>query len=913
MTKSKSKNNLSTSEASQYSLLSTKLYIPQLRPNLVPRQRLIKRLNEETKVELTLISAPAGFGKTTLLSEWIHQNKKPVAWISLDKGDSDPVHFLNYLIAALQTIESSIGKAALTVLQSPQPPPVESVLTNLINEITAIPKDFILVLDDYHLIETKQIHNIIEFLLDHLPQQMQLVIASRADPPLPMARLRGRNQLSEFRASDLSFTTNETTEFFNRVMTLGLSMDDITMLESRTEGWIAGLQLAALSIQGRKDIPAFIKAFSGDDRHIVDYLAEEVFNRQPEHVRNFLLQTSVLNRLSGSLCDAVTGQKNSQQILSELDKDNLFIVPLDNKRHWYRYHQLFSDLLKLRLHGKQSDLELELHRRASEWYEHNGQGDDAIEHSLAAYDFKRAAHLIKDIAETVWQSGNHTKLMRWLEALPDEQMASIPDLCIFHAWDLLASGQHGAAELSLQAVEQALIPTTDRTSGTTQIEEDQLSAAGRMKLLGRVATIRSFLASHQGDVPGIIQYSRRALEYLHEHDLTWRSTAAIALGDARSINGEVVAAYGAYLEALEASKGAGNIYLILIASLKLTVTLRQQGRLKRVIEICQQQMQLANESGMSETAVGGCLLTIWGEVLAELNDLDGAMQQAKKGAELTGLGSDVVILGWSYLCLTRVLFVRRDMDGAEETIQKLEKIARESYVPPWITNLMAVWKARIWLMQGKVDATSQWVQERGLKIDDKLTFRRETEHVMLARILITQNRLDEASRLLDRLIKEAESGGRISRLIEMLLVHSLALQALGDTNKAMATLGKALSLAKPGSFIRIFVDEGSTMAELLEKILKAKADVPRTYVKKLLLAFKLSKLINTDDSLVEQPSDREMEVLGFIAAGLSNKKISEELFVSTSTIKTHIRNIYSKLNVHSRTEAVAKAKELGLL
>ena len=349
MNLARSNGGVSGVEVQQFPLLTTRLYIPPPRANLVPRPHLIERLNEGMKGELTVVSAPAGFGKTTLLSEWIHQNEMPVACISLDKGDSDPVQFIHYVVAALQTIEPSIGKAALTIMQSPQPPPVESVLTVLINEITATTEDFALILDDYHLVDSKPIHTIIEFLLNHLPRQMHLVIATRTDPPLPLARLRSRNQLTEFRTSDLCFTSDETFEFFNQVMRLGLSSTDITRLASRIEGWIAGLQLAALSMQGRKDIHAFIKAFSGDDRYIVDYLAEEVLDRQPEHIRSFLLQTSILNRLTGSLCDAVTGQENGQQMLDELEKANLFLIPLDNKRSWYRYHHLFAELLQQRL------------------------------------------------------------------------------------------------------------------------------------------------------------------------------------------------------------------------------------------------------------------------------------------------------------------------------------------------------------------------------------------------------------------------------------------------------------------------------------------------------------------------------------------------------------------------------------
>jgi len=891
-------------------LLATKLYIPQSRSKLVPRPNLTERLNEGITSELTLISAPAGYGKTTLLSEWINQSEIPVAWISLDKGDSDPVQFLIYLVAALQKIEPSIGNATLAILQSPQPPPIVSVITNLLNEIIAIPNDFVLVLDDYHLIENKQIHDCIEFLLEHMPQKMHLIIACRADPPLPLARLRSRNQMSEFRASHLSFTTEETTEFFNNVMTLGLSIDDLALLESRTEGWVASLQLAALSMQDREDIPTFIKAFTGDDRHIVDYLAEEVLNLQSEQIQNFLLQTSILNRLSEQLCDFVTGQAGSQKILNELERGNLFIIPLDNKRHLYRYHHLFADLLQQRLRQTHSDLVPELHSRASKWYEQNRLEEEALDHALAAQDFEHAAYLIEGLAEATWHRGEHTKLLRWFDILPNEQVYTRPRLGIFNAWLLLVNGQEEAAEMSLHAVERVLKSVADGASPDDLEQNVHLNVA---ELTGRAYLVRAMMAFRKGDVPVIVHFSSEALEYLPEDDFAWRGIAAIFSGDAHSLNGDANAAGKAYSEAVRVTKAAGDIYTISIANMRLAIVLRQQGKLHQSQEICRELMTLVNESGLSRSAMAGWIHGQWGQILCDWNDIEGAYRYLSTGIELCEQLNELGTLGRTYLVLVGVLFAKRDLTGAKETIQKLEKIARKSFIPPWILNPMAAWKARIWLTQGNLDAAQQWVQERLPDVAEAQPVVREFEDIVLARIYLAEDRCEDAINLLDRLIKDAEAGGRITALVEMLLIQALALKVKGDTNKALVTLEKALSLAEPGGYIRIFIDEGPPMAELLKKVLDAKITVPQAYVKKLLLAFRLNKLIETDDGLVDPPSDRETEVLGFIAAGLSNNKISEELFISVSTVKTHIKHIYSKLNVHSRTEAVAKAKELNLL
>jgi LuxR family maltose regulon positive regulatory protein len=951
----------------QHSLLQTKLYIPPIWPELVSRPRLIERLNAGLPTRgsfprtrdafsraLTLISAPAGFGKTTLVSEWVHEvgthrDAPQMAWLSLDEGDNDPARFLAYLIAALRTTEANMAKGVLSALQSPQPPPPEDILTVLINEMAAIPDRIVLVLDDYHLIDAQPIHDALTFLLEHLPLQMHLAIATREDPHLPLARLRVQGRLTEVRAADLRFTSSEAAEFLNRVMGLDLSVEDIAALEARTEGWIAGLQLAAISMQGRKDASSLIKAFTGSHRFVLDYLVEEVLQQQSESVQAFLLRTSILDRHCGPLCDAVcsvgtassskgtallhegaglhlTPSASGQELLEYLEHANLFIVPLDNERRWYRYHHLFSDLLRQRLRQTRPEWVPTLHHRASEWYERNGFNDEAIEHALRANGLRRAAHLLEEHVDALWGRGEHRKLRAWLDELPDELLFSKPHLCIFHAWYLFASGQRDAAERSLRAAEQASEPSIDRVTDISPLaQEDPLSDTDRAKLRGRTAVIRAIMDTYRGDVLGIIQHARQALGYLPEQDSTMRSIAAMALGDAHGFKGEMAAAYQARLEALEMSMSGGDTYFSIIAHLKVAITLREQGRLLPTKEICQQQMQLADESGLWQGAVVGWLLAVWGETLAELDDLEGAIRQAKRGVERTERGGDLSMLGWSYLCLMRVLFSKGDLAGADEIVQKMENTARESNVPPWITSQMAAWQARLWLAQDKLEAASEWVRERGLlaagepKPPHEIGYFPLIEYVVLARILIAQERLDEATKLLQRLLEAAETGERTSRVIEISSLQALASQAGGNINQAMTALERALALAEPEGFIRIFVDEGPPMARLLYEA--ASRGIAPGYARRLLAAFPIDELEQTGPSqtqaseseLVELLSERELEVLDLIAEGLTNQEISARLFLSLNTIKGHTRNIYGKLGVHSRTQAVARASAFGIL
>jgi LuxR family maltose regulon positive regulatory protein len=886
--------------------LRTKLCIPPPRSSWIARARLIKQMDEGFARKLTLISAPAGFGKTTLLVDWVHAQKIPVAWFSVDKGDNEPQHFFTYVILGLQTLKTAIGNAALMMLQSPQPPPMESILISLINDVIRIPTDFALVLDDYHLVDAWPIHDLIAFLLENLPEQMHMIIATRSDPPLPLARIRSQNHLTELRAADLSFRVDETARLFDQSLNVQLSGPDIQLLETRTEGWAAGLQLAALSLQGHKNPSDFIKGFKGDNRYIADYLTEEVLSRQSENLRDFLLQTSILERLSGPFCDAVTQQDNSGQVLDNLEKANLFVIPLDDERCWYRYHHLFADLLAQRLRSQQAQRVPELHRRASQWLAQNGFKNEAVDHAFLAQDYESAAQLIGEIAEMDWDRARESQLLRWFKQLPDEQINMHPKLCIFYARELFKSGYMDDAEKRLQAAEQMLESATFKDSD-------------RKGLLGRIAVIRAYMLTRTGDLSGAISFSKQALKMLPSKDLNWRSVAATTLGMS-NVTGKLVEQQQAFVEAMNVSKAAGNIYYHIFAGSCLGSIMFRRGRLKEAEDLNRQLLSLAIENGIEQTGIAGSLYGSLGSILCEWNNFDEGMRLINKGIELSEQGRDPVILASCQISLLRAFMYRKDIAGAIKLMDDITKRSGNFALPPWITAPIDAFKVFFWLATGDLNAAVNWAQEHGLSIDDKISNLYQLEYLSLAHILIAQNRLDDADHLVQRLIETAKTGDHVYMMIETRLCRLTIFLLKAESALAMAELQSALALAEPGGLIMIFVSKGKPVADLLEKIVAVKkrdhdprrAGFSLSYAKKILTAFKTATPPKTGD-LLDPISERELEVLHLIAAGLSNREIADKLFISLNTVKTHTKNINSKLDVNSRIKAVARAKELKLI
>src|SRR5215207_6868003 len=731
-------------------LVSTKLRPSQARPNLVARPRLIAKLEREVGRKLTLISAPAGFGKTTLLGEWVagRSDERSVAWVSVDEADNDPARFLSYLVAALRSIEEEIGEGVLSSLRAPGSPPVGALTGALINELADIPGNLAIVLDDYHLIDSDHVNGIVSFLLERLPSNVHLVIASRIDPPLPLARLRARGQITEINATDLFFTREEAVAFMKDTMGLNLSDKDVGALEERTEGWIAGLQLAALSMRDREDIPGFVRAFSGSHRDVLDFLSEEVLERQSEQMRAFLLETSILQRLTGELCDAVTDRDDGQEALERLERENLFVVALDDERRWYRYHHLFADVLQGLLKQERSEGVKELHLRAAAWYERNGWTTEAVEHALVAGEVEWTARLVEHNAQTLFQRSEGATVDRWLTALPAELVRSRPRLSLARAIWALISGRADEVEPLLTDAERAFA-TADQADGPP-VEE---TARGLANVPGTVAMLRAELARQRGDVEHTIQFAQLARTQADEGDRYLHFFSSWNLAVAKQMQGRLEEAEDA-LAALAADPWATGRHSYFAVRIYYTLgqVQRAQGRVSAALQTCQQGLELAAEGGRPDLPAAGVAHVGVAEVLYERNELDAALRHAAEGVALS---RQLGYAQWQVTSLTTLARIRQalgDQTGALEAIGEAERLVPSTVVDIFFP--VEVQRARLLLAEGKVEDAARWCAERGLGAEDEPSYLREREHLLLARVLLAQEEPDRALRLLERHFEE---------------------------------------------------------------------------------------------------------------------------------------------------------------
>lgn len=881
-------------------LLTTKIVVPRTRQTFVTRPHLLARLDVGLRRRLTLVSAPAGFGKTTLIAAWAKQTDYPVAWLSLDERDNDRARFFAYLTAALARLDIGLGPAALSAPELSQTFHAEPAMTALINQINTLTHDLVLVLDDYHLVTASDIHDLVTFLLEHQPSHLHLIFATRADPPLPLARFRGRGQLQEIRAADLRFSPEEAAIFLDEVMGVQLAPADVARLTRRTEGWVVGLQMAALSMQGRDDLPAFITAFAGNHRYVMDYLLEEVLDLQPEPVHRFLLQTSVLDQMSAPLCDAVRQAGDSHALLASLEQDNLFIVALDDRRAWFRYHRLFADLLRQRLERQHPNLVPELHRRAGRWYEAQAMMPQAIDHALMAKDAAWAAALIDAAAEATLLRSESATFLRWVEALPDAEVCQRPALCIFRAWALLLSGR------PLDEVEFWL-------NRLEELPEHQI---------GQAMALQALLALYRGDMPEMADLAQSALQTLAPHDLLFRGIVT-SLSALRFMSDGNLATGGDALLALARDHAAsGNVMAALMAFSTLGELRVRQCRLHEATEVYQRALAVScDDRGERLPAAGPALIGL-GTVALMQHKIEEAIAYLEEGIALARQVGDIIALD-GFIALARAHQASGNGDAALGVLDEALQIARNFDITDIDDFAIALERTRLWLSQGRLVEVRAWLEARGLvgPLDSLVNVEglhpiaqrfRKYELMMIAKYYLVKGRYDEALAALDWAGAQIEARGRISALVEVLTTKAMVYDKLGRRKQAQAALDRALVLSAPGGYLQAFVEAGAALTPLL----RAAQQVEPAFVARVVAVIEdayASVERMQPAGLLDPLTEREMEVLAFLPSHLSSTEIADRLYVSPSTTRTHIKNIYSKLNVHSRDDAVQRARELGIL
>jgi LuxR family transcriptional regulator, maltose regulon positive regulatory protein len=905
-------------------LLAIKLHVPRPGPGFVPRPRLVEALDDGLARRLILACAPAGFGKTVLLADWARRGNRSVAWLSLDAGDNDPARFWRHAVAALDRMRPGMAERAGPLLGPPAPPSFEGLVTALINELAARPGDgeLLLVLDDYHLIDTRQVHESLVFLLEHLPPGVHLVLASRSDPPLPLARLRAGGQLAELRAGDLRFTAEEAAALLREAVDGDLPGAAVAALAARTEGWAAGLQLAALSLRGQPDVTAFVAAFSGSHRYVLDYLAGEVLEGQTDQVREFLLETSVLERLSGRLCDAVTGRTDSQAMLEQVERANLFLLPLDEVRGWWRYHHLFADLLRARLQQQQPGRVAALHHNAAAWCEEHGLADDAVRHALAAGDTPWAARLIeRHFDETFWP-GERATVQRWLSALPAELAGSRPRLCLVRAILALAGSDAEGAGPPLDAAERLSADATD--------EPFEPSAGKAASLLvnvpAAIALGRASRAHLRGDADGTAALASQTLAKTGEGESMLDSTARWLLAMAQWLRGQVAEAERAFAASITGWRAASERYSAAYGCHHLGRVQRARGCLDAAVGTYQQALEITTAPGRPAMPAAGIALIGTGEVAYQRNELEAALRQVTEGIERCRQLTYTQPLATGLAALAWIRQANGDPGGAREAIADAERVAPGPDVTS-LLNPVPAERARLLLAQGEVAAAARWVEERGLAPDDEPGYPREPEYLVLARVLLAQDRPGPALALLGRLHAAATAQGRTASVIEIQALRALALAADDEEAAAVDALAQALMLGSPQGYVRVFADEGAPMAASVAYLVAAQRadqaarDIPLGYLAQLFRAFGQEPAAPGTrrasaaavPGLAEQLTARELEILALLAAGTPNPRIAEQLVVTLDTVKKHVSHVLGKLGAANRTEAVTRARQLGLI
>ncbi len=893
-------------------VLGTKVHIPLLRPDLVARPRLLARLAPGRQPRLLLVSAPAGFGKTTLLSQGLATmagRDGHIAWLSLDADDNDPRRFLEHLVASFQTVGQFSDAGQLVGAAAPRP---EAVLTSLVNDLDLQPGRTVLGLDDYHVITAPEVHEAVGFLLEHLPRQAGLAIATRADPPLPLSRLRARGELVELRAADLRFTPEESAAFLGDVMGLKLSRTQVAALGARTEGWVAGLQLAGLSLRGVEDTAGFVDAFTGSHRFVLDYLVDEVLRHQPEPVRRFLLDTSVLRQLSGPLCDRVTGGVDGHAQLEALDRANVFIVALDDHRQWYRYHHLFAEALRARLTGEHPERVPVLHRAASDWYAANGMGEDAVGHALSSGDADHAADLVESVLPDLRRQRRDVQLREWLTALPADVVRRRPLLGTYLASVRLLAGDLPGVEAALVDAESALVTNPPQVAA----DASDATAEELRTLPATMAIFRASAAQARGETASMQQHARRALDLIGPGDHMARGGALGFLGLAAWGRGDLSEAVDTFADAVRSMGEAGDVTDVLGSTVVLADMWVARGRPDEARRLQERALATAQQHPGAALASLGDLHVGLADVLVEQGDLAGAAEHLEAAA---AIGESASLLENRYRWHVAMARLRRAEGDLEAAVERLGR-AQQLHLPGFFPDVRPIpaQLARLRIAQGRLDDAWQWAGDHQVTQVDDPSYLGEFDQLTLVRLLLAQHRADgdsvqlsNASRRLDRLVPGATRGGRDGSLLEIRMLGALVDHARGETAAAAAGLGVAMQAAEAGGYVRLFADEGAPMTELLQTVERLHA--AGSYARRLLESAVQQPPAISRVASAEGLSEREVEVLRLLATARSGPDIARELFVSVNTLRTHTKHIFSKLDVNTRRAAVSRATDLGLL
>ena len=881
-------------KAHSNNIVPTKIQLPPLRSKLVSRVELLRKLEPSAHHRLTLVTAPAGYGKTTLVLNWIHRREACSAWLSLDAEDNDPVRFWVYVVAALQQLVPQLGKQTLELIQASTPHHMQSVVASLVNELSMTEGAIVLVLDDYHLIQNPAIHDTLAFLIDHLPTHFHLTITTRTEPPLPLARFRARGQMLELGSDDLRFSQEETLRFFSEVMGLSLQEEAIAALARKTEGWVAGLQLAGLSLQNQADQADFVTSFTGDDRYIVDYLAEEVLKQQSETTQDFLLKTSILERMTGSLCDAITGREDGQEMLDLLERSNLFVIPLDNRRQWYRYHHLFADFLRQQLGRENANRIAAYHGHASQWHEDHDLASEAIHHALAAEDITRAALLIEKHAYTTRMRGEVSTVLAWLRALPETFVLRQPRLCLEYAWCLILTGQPDNAVPYIQAIETTLDFKIKTASRSTQNDNKQTRP-----VIGEAMAVWAKVACDTGRPADAIDLFQQARTYLPPDNYDLQTIISLHLGTAYLTVGNIEAAWQAYSDAVELSQASGNFNADITALSRLGDLHLLQGQLNQADRHFRRALQLATRDGRQPTPIATHAYTGIAQILAERNQLEEAIEHYGTSIRLAEQGGGQRALAMGLLALALAYARSGDGHQAQVVVERVQEMTFDS-TQPCLNGILTIVQAQIAFILNDFDQTKFWLERYRSECYTGL----DRSHLTLkAHILLKQGMTEEAAILLEQLTAKTDIISIMGNDLEIAILRSLILEKLGELSESEQVLSPTIQLGQAEGYIRTFTDVTDILPIMRRLLAKG---IATAYITELL---ELMEADRHDNLLTE----REMEVLNLIAAGGANKEIAQELVIAVSTVKRHIHHIYEKLDARSRTQALARAREMNLL